>query len=246
MIIADIHSHILPGVDDGSRSLDQSVDMLAEAYKSGTRHIVATPHFGARRFAVEKDTVLGLTERLNKELAQRDIDMTVYPGNEIRCTTTTADDLRDGIVCPVNQNRYLLVELPFEQLYDDVCGMITQCGALGHRIVLAHPERHDYLTGKFDQIEKLIKNGVLLQCNADSLFGKNGLRAQFFAHKMMRRNMVSFIASDCHSTGSRGPQLASAYKNISRWYGKQTARTLFYENPMRMINGRLITNRGSQ
>ena len=241
MIIADIHCHILPDVDDGAQSFTQSMDMLMAAYKCGTRHIVATPHFGGRRFEVKKDIVLKLTDKLNAELARRDINLTVYPGNEIRCTTTTVDSLREQIVCSVNQKKYLLVELPFENMYSDVAKLVLSCNELGHKLILAHPERYEYLTKDFKTLEKLCENGVLFQCNADSLFGANGIKARYNIHKMLSKKMVRFIASDCHSVAPRGPQLDTAYNYVAHLYGKSTARALFYDNPLRIIKGKTIT-----
>ncbi|MBQ6570154.1 MAG: tyrosine-protein phosphatase [Clostridia bacterium] len=241
MIIADIHSHILPGVDDGSSSLAQSLDMLEEAYNNGTRHMVATPHFGGRSFAVNKDTVLELTGELNEELARRDINLTVYPGNEIRCTPDTLNSIKDNIVCSANQNRYLLVELPFDQPDCDIESLVLNCAEMGHSLVLAHPERYQYLMKDFKTLEKLLRRGVLLQCNADSIYGLAGRKVKHYAHKLMRKNMVSFVASDCHSVIQRGPQLSAAYNTIAKLYGSDTANTLLYDNPMRMIAGKKIT-----
>lgn len=227
MIIADIHSHILPDVDDGAESVTHSLDMLIAAYKCGTRHIVATSHFGGQRFVVKKDIVEQLTNELNKEMFMRGLNMTVYPGNEIRCTPDTVKELKSGNACSMNNGRYLLVELPFNEDAEKAEELVLGCGELGHKLILAHPERYDYILNNFSIVENLTKNGVLLQCNADSLYGNNGVKSMYFVHNLLQKKMVSFIASDCHSTFQRGPQLDSAYRIISRWYGESTAKKLY-------------------
>jgi len=240
MIIADIHTHILPDVDDGSESMTQTLDMLIAAYKCGTRHIVATSHFGGQHFTVKKETVTELTKQLNREMFLRGMNLTIYPGNEIRCSTSTVDDLREGVACSINFGKYVLVELPFHNTLTNVEDLVLNCGNLGHELILAHPERHEYLMDNIQILQRLTEYGVMLQCNADSLYGNNGVKSMYFVHNLLRKKMVSFIASDCHSTFQRGPQLDSAYRIITRWYGQNTAKKLLYENPMRVIGSRAI------
>lgn len=242
MIIADIHCHILPGVDDGANTFRQSYDMMIAAYNSGVRHIIATPHFGGRNIFVPGEKVVELTAALNDAAFQMGMNMKIYPGNEIRCSNDVASALKENSACTLNGGKYILVELPFNGPVNNIIDMVLACGTLGHRLILAHPERHRAVTEDKSIVEFLHSNGVLFQCNADSLRGNNGFRAKKFVHYLLKRDMLSFIGSDAHSVYSRGPQLDDVYELIRKRYGILTAQRVFYENAMSVIENKEIRN----
>lgn len=240
MIIADIHSHIVPQIDDGSTNLDDSIEMLTLAYKSGTRHIVATSHFGGQGYFTDNENIIKYAETLSDEMKKRDMNLKVYPGHEFMFSEECVNHLIKGKINTINNNGFLLFELPFDMLLQNIAERIfsfqDECGV---EIIMAHIERYDYFYKNFNIIEKLVDNGIFIQINGDSLRGKNGKMAKKLAEKLLRYDMVHFISSDMHNTSTRAPQLDDIYLKLRKDYGGEFARRLMYENPMRVISGEM-------
>ncbi|MDR1564993.1 MAG: hypothetical protein LBS74_08560 [Oscillospiraceae bacterium] len=239
MIIADIHTHILPWLDDGPSDMKTAMDMLEAAYWNGTRHIVATSHFGGQGYWVAKEAIETGVASLSEELHARGLNIKLYAGHEVMLTPDVTNQLLAGNVNTINNAGFLLLELPFGVHIPNLHEVINDIAeATRLRIILAHPERYDYLAAHPETIAALTDLGVLIQINGDSLSGKNGRTAKHFAIKMLNKKQVHFVASDTHDPVHRPPSLKEAYTYVSQHYSSQTAKNLFYENAIRVINGR--------
>lgn len=239
MIIADIHSHILPAVDDGARDLNTSIAMLETAYKSGTRHIVATPHFCEGKFMVDRQKMYNWVEQLRYEMFLRDMNITIYPGHEVRCAATVAKHFENGEIATLNDAGFMLLELPFSTNIPNFTEMFYSIQSQTRtRIIFAHPERHACVYSHPETVENMAERGIMLQINADSIRGRNGKEAKALVERLLKKGLVSFVASDAHENVNRTTALNDVYIKVQQKYGERTAKKIFYENQMSILKGR--------
>ena len=233
----DIHCHIVFGVDDGSFSLSESVEMARVALEGGTDVIIATPHANApdldpNDWDAEFDKKL---KSLNDALVSEGIPLTVCPGHEVFCSDNVVRLYRGGKLMTLNRSRYLLIEFDF---YSDVESMLAYCDDLSDQgviPVIAHPERYEAIKEDLDAAFRLKRHGCLLQLNGGSLFGAFGRASREVAHDLIGEYAADFIASDAHSPYMRTPYLADAHEMVCELYSPDYADLLFDENPRRVL-----------
>jgi protein-tyrosine phosphatase len=203
----DLHCHVLPGIDDGPRTIERSVELARLAASMGTRTLVATPHI-SRRYPNDADTILRLTDELNVRLAQEGVDISIRSGAEI-AVTRLAD------IAPANLARlglggscWLLVEPPFLPTATGFEVALLDLMRRGRRIVLAHPERCPAFQRDPKQLASLVRAGAITSITAGSLVGRFGGEVQRFAFKLVRDGMVHNVASDAHDCLRRTPGIA--------------------------------------
>lgn len=233
--MVDIHSHILPNVDDGAGSLEEAVEMAKLAAVDGTHTIIATPHAADGRYNSEPQRVLESVSRLNLVLQQHDVPLTVCCGQEIRVNSSTLDDLMEHRVLPLNNGSYVLLELPSRIRTGEIEELIHEMKLLGHIPIIAHPERNASLLNDSELLYRFITCGALSQVNASSVTGANGNRIRKAAMQFLRRGLVQFIASDTHNTTSRVPGLQAAYRRIALKLGREKVQELI-GNSLSVLN----------
>lgn len=226
----DIHSHLLPGVDDGARNRDESLAMLRIAAADGIRTIVATPHY--RTIDPGLPMIAGAALRVvRKHVEQEGLPIQVLGGFELSITpklSERSDELR-GL--GLNGSRYLLVEGPEQFWPAYVEAELFGLQASGLRPILAHVERYHALNDDIERAVTLARRDILLQVNASSLTGCNGWRQEQLARELVRRGIVSFIASDSHSQRSRTPLIHRGARAAARLIGNEAAEALVGGNP---------------
>lgn len=202
----DIHTHILPGIDDGSPSYEESV-ALARCYVNvGIKKVVATPHFiPGTAWATPVDKVLELVDALQNSLDTEGIDLEILPGMEIAFHKKLADRIEKGLVLPLGDSEYYLIEPSFNGEQDSLLAALSSLLKRGYKIILAHPERIDGLRGKIENIRLLVEKGLLIQINAGSLLGYFGRSAKELAQSLWERDCFHLIASDTHDMNKRRP-----------------------------------------
>jgi protein-tyrosine phosphatase len=229
----DIHSHILPGLDDGSASLEESVEMLKIAMEGGTTEIVATPHAnGEFRFEPE-----AIAEKV-AELSAAVPNIRIYTGCDFHLAY---ENIQDALAHParytINQKSYLLVEFSDLIIFhttDEIFGQLLGAGMIP---VVTHPERNALLQQRLKDLGQWVEQGACLQVTAMSLMGRFGRRAQEFSERLLKEGLVHFIASDAHDKKNRTPDLKAAYEHVARKYGKRRAEDLFVKNPGNAVRG---------
>ncbi len=238
----DLHCHLLPGVDDGPPTLEESIVMARAAYQDGVRAIVATPH--ARDWGLAhpgEDACHGVAELvrdLEQVLHQVGIPLALYPGMEIHLDPDLPEWLRSGRVCPLGAGPYFLLELPFFQPSPYLEQVISDVQLQGWRPVLAHAERYTYVQEAPDLLAPLVERGVLVQVTANSLTGNAGPLAGETAVRLLRRGLVHCLASDGHTGhASRAPLLMAGVQAAARVVGSAQARALVTEMPQQILDG---------
>jgi protein-tyrosine phosphatase len=230
----DIHSHILPGLDDGSPDLEVSVAMARLAAESGTTDLVASPHADLQ---FEFDPAV--TERKIAELAEASGSaVRIHYGCDFHLHY---ENVQDALANPskyaINHKCYVLVELSellVLKTADDV--LERMCGA-GMVPIITHPERNSVLQHHIEKLEAWVRNGCSVQVTAQSLLGRFGRKAQAFTVDLLKRDLVHFVASDGHDCHKRPPRLDEAFTRVRDEFGDAAAQRLFAANPAAALAG---------
>ncbi len=235
--MTDIHSHILPGVDDGAQTLEESSAMLDLADGAGTRAMVATPHADLR-YRFRPDHCRELLDRL----ADRHPDgPRLYLGCELHLTPENITRVieKPGLYS-LNGRGCILLELP-DRIMPDLAGnAIEALIDSGLRVIIAHPERNPYIQHRLSYLDRLTEMGCYLQLTARSLSGGFGLAATSAGNYILRRRLAHFIATDAHGATYRKPILRVAFERVSKTYGEESAHLLFADNPEAALSGAII------
>ena len=208
MPIADLHSHILPGVDDGPADIAGSFALARAAVAAGTTEIVATPHIDDHHYIAPED-IAAAVAALNATLVDRGVGLVVRPGAEIalpRLFDLTAEQLS---VLALGGGPYLLLESPFRRLVGELDTLIFTAQTRGYRVLLAHPERSPIFHRDPEALRRLVEHGVLVQLTATSITGAFGETVRRASLDMLRDGLVHVVASDAHDHARRPPELVS-------------------------------------
>lgn len=234
----DIHSHILPGMDDGAQSLEISLQMGRIAYDNGVQDIIATPHVIAGVFDNRRPHILQAVEDLKRAYKEHDIAVNILPGAEYHLEPDLVERLKKRELVTLNDGgRYLLVELPQSIVPDYTTEVLYELQIVGVRPVIAHPERNHRLMANPALLELINNRGAVMQLTAASLTGLFGGKVQKNAWTLINDSNTVVVASDAHSTHGRGPRLGEAYLEIRNRLGQETAQLLCSENPERLVKG---------
>lgn len=231
----DIHSHILPGIDDGAADVDASLILIRELVDNGVTDIVATPHYVdetnyVSNVAANTKLMKNLAARLKKEK----INVELHLGNEIYICPKILKLLADGEISALNGSKYLLVELPMSGEYPGYMDAFMELQRAGYKVILAHPERYTAFFKDFDSIRELYDMGVLLQCNLGSFIGHYGKQPRKIAEKLAKNDMIFAVASDIHHP--RGPKFMPAVmKRLSKFYGTFELEDILEKNPRKIL-----------
>lgn len=222
----DIHCHILPGIDDGATTLDESLEMLRLAVAGGTARVIATPHADAA-MALQYDSLIKLVLQLNTMAQDSGIDIKVELGAEYTLDWGLDEAAEDKRIIRMAGSDAILVELPFSQLPEAVWTILFQLKMKGYLPIIAHPERCSAIQSDFLVAQRLYDEGYQLQVNSGSLLGLNGAKCQKTALKMVMSGLVSNVASDAHSPRTRNPDLQKVFMFLQRRLGAAKAKNLF-------------------
>ncbi len=235
--LVDIHSHILYGLDDGARTLDDSVGMLHLAAESGTTDIVATPHANSQ-FTFDPDLI---TRRIEEVQQAAGPIPRIHRGCDFHLTL---ENIQDALANPgkysINHHCYLLVEFSDLLIPRTTQEIFDRLQSAGLTPIITHPERNALLHTRLDQLQTWVEKGALVQVTAGSLLGNFGRSAKSVATTLMNRNLVHFIASDAHDTRHRTPNLKDAYEYVEKHWSGTVAKLLFTTAPGAVIAGEEI------
>jgi protein-tyrosine phosphatase len=236
--VIDIHSHILPGLDDGSKSLEESVDMVRMAAEGGTTDIVASPHANQQyKFDAR------LVERKISEVQAAAGDVPkIHYGCDFHLTL---ENIEDSVRAPrkysINGHGYLLVEFSDFHIPKNADEIFARMMQAGLRPIVTHPERNQLLQKRLPELEAWAAQGVLMQVTAQSFLGRFGRTAKRFSEELMSHGLVHVIASDAHDTQRRTTDMREPHRYVEKQYGVEAADRLFAENPRAILAGVAIS-----
>lgn len=213
--MVDLHSHILPGIDDGASGNEASIEIARVAAAAGTRAMVATPHVSVR-YDFDLATIGARTGELNAALATRGIPLAVLPGAEI--ALTRLPELSDealGELC-LGAGRYVLVESPFTRGETLIEEALFGLQVRGYKPVLAHPERSPLFRANIDRLHRLTERGIVSSVTSGSMAGRFGSTVRRFTLRLFREGLVHNVASDAHDAVHRPPVLRDGFEAVAR------------------------------
>ena len=238
----DIHCHILYGLDDGAVSIEEALEMARIARTGGTKRIIATPHSnvtGSYRnvWCEEFSDMIG---RLNTRLRERDVDVEIYPGQEIFCGEGFLNLLLGGELITLNNSKYPLVEFDFYEHSSSVYLKLKKLVSEGYVPVVAHPERYAFAFENSASVLELKNYGALIQLNAQSIIGGFGRYPKLVSEYILKNELADFVASDAHSPYMRTPYLADAHSIISDITSVDYADRVLNVNPSKILKNEKI------
>ncbi len=206
----DIHSHILPGIDDGAKKIEDTMEMLRIASKNGIKKMAATSHFYSGYYENKYIDICKHVEEVNIKAREISLDVEIFPGQEIFLDKHTLKHYENSIIKGINNTKYMLVELPMETMPKDSLDLIYELRIKGVIPIIAHPERYAYIMEKNSIINSFIDEHCLFQINSGSITGIFGKKVQKTSEILISHGICDFIASDAHSTGRRCPSIRAA------------------------------------
>jgi len=231
----DIHSHILPGVDDGAQTEADSIAMAKAAVEQGIHTIIATPHHKNGKYENERKQIIQYTEILRELLAREHIPLTVLPGQEIRLNGEMLEDLEDGSLLSLNDTKYLFIEFPSGHVPRFAKQMIFDIQVAGYTPIIVHPERNRELIEHPGKLYDFVQNGALTQVTAGSVKGKFGKNVQKFTQQLLENHLTHFIASDAHNTKTRAFWMEEAFQEVKKNFGSDYFY-MFLENSQLLVD----------
>ena len=227
----DCHSHILFGIDDGAKTIENSISILTKMQALGFESIILTPHYRGRYLAniKEKQEVL---DKLNSALKDNNINIKLYLANEVKITSNMLELINNDTIKTINN--YLFLELPFDTKIYNLKKIIYELQSNNIKVILVHPERYPYMTlGDFIELND---NDVYLQVNYESILGKYGIKAKSMARKLLKKDIVYLLGTDVHRDSTiMFKKFDRMNKKIIRLVGEEQFKNLSYNNIKKII-----------
>jgi protein-tyrosine phosphatase len=196
----DIHSHFIPGIDDGAKTIEDSVKLLSEMQQMGYKKVITTPHIMSDYYQNTPEIILGGLEKVRQALKENNIPLEVDAAAEYYVDFDFERKLNEEKLLTFGNN-YLLFEISFLNAPANLDHVIFRMQSLGYKPIMAHPERYNFWHAQFGKYERLVEKGILLQMNINSLTGYYSPATKKISEQLIEKNMISFIGSDCHHEG---------------------------------------------
>jgi protein-tyrosine phosphatase len=235
--VIDIHSHIMPEIDDGARTMEEAVQMARIAAADGIEYMVSTPHmFNGLSHNPEPREILERVNALNEAI--NDPTIKILPGNEVHISHEIAQQVKDKRVTKINQQNYMLVEFPQLTVPVGAEELFYQLLLQGVHPILVHPERNGQIQSRPAIVAEYVEKGVFVQVTAMSVTGEFGPAAKNTTEILLRHNCVHFLATDTHRPHRRPPILSRGRDAAAAIIGEEAARALVEMNPRAVIEGK--------
>lgn len=240
----DIHTHILPYIDDGADSWDETMEMLRQAENDGISGIVCTSHVLYILNKEIEEIFIEKFQELKKRAGNENINLKLYLASEININAKF--EFSSPIATINGEGKYMVLELPMNEFPNHAGDLFFQLSLKGIVPILVHPERNAMIIQRPDIVDNLVKRGVLIQVNSGSITGIFGRRIRDVVFYLLVKGLVHVVASDCHGLIGRPPILSDAFKIVDKKCGRRFADQLFNENPYKIIAGEAIDLDNSQ
>lgn len=234
----DLHCHLIYETDDGAKKIENSINMLKEAYQAGFTKICCTPHYFEPHYTKTLEENQEKLEIIKEKLKDENIDIELFLGNEIYIDDKIDENIIKKNISKINNSEYILIELPimFEQnnSEDIIYSLIRK----GYNVILAHPERYVYVQKNIKYLDPFLEMGVYLQGNYESLIGKYGVEAKKTLKKLLKKKQISLMSTDNHRENSTYVKLEKILKVLKRY-----AKGEYFENITEINANKILSNK---
>ena len=238
-VIIDIHSHILPGIDDGAKNMQETIEMIHMAVAEGIDAMIATPHYEVGTMAEKNARYQEIFEEVQQYITGHQIPLQLYQGNEIYYSGSIPEILQQGGVRTMNQSRYVLIEFPFGVEYPSMLRALSMLIYAGCWPILAHAERYTTLRN-MNNLREIVRMGVYIQLNESAVIGRDGWRTKRYCHKLLKNQLVHAIGTDAHGSQRRRPKMRECVAYIDKKYGIDYRKQICEHNPVSILRGERI------
>lgn len=236
----DIHSHILPNIDDGAKDIEESIEMAKLYLENGIQKVIATPHYiEGYENSPKKDNII-ILDRFREILRKEGLELEVYLGNEIYITMNIFIFLKEKRVATLNNSSYILLEFPMLNMPIFVEGLIYNLLLKGYVPIIAHPERNKKIIDNPNILYNLINKGALAQLNLPSLVGRYGHEIKTTGEILLKHNMIHFVSTDAHSKHKRSPKVSNSLNILKNLVDAKTFEEITFINPSKVIEDKEI------
>ena len=235
MNLIDIHCHILPKVDDGPDSVEESLKILKDMRRQGIKHVIVTPHYRPEMFEPSMKRVIYSYRHL-RDIAY-DMGVSMSLGCEYYRNEQIIDHMDNRKRPSMAGSRYVLIEFSMNDLFPTIRNYVYELITHGYQPIIAHVERY-FCCQKMEKIQELKDMGALIQVNAGSVLGEEGWKLKKFCLELMKKDLIDFIASDTHNTSDRKLNLKKCASYVTKKMGKQYAERIFFNNPLNILKNR--------
>lgn len=237
----DLHCHILPGIDDGPKNWEMSLEMARLAVDEGITHILATPHHMNRHWVNPKDKVTSLVNELQRKINKENIPLTIFPGQEVRLHGEILDNIQKDEICFIDElNQYVLIEFPTATVPDYADRLFYNLQNEGITPIIVHPERNHAILKDPSILYDFVSRDILAQVTAASYVGLFGKEIEKLSTQLIAADLVHFLASDAHNVTSRRFHMKEAFEKLETEYGKEKVRA-FDQITRDLINGDVVS-----
>jgi len=237
----DLHCHILPGIDDGPKNWEMSLEMAKAAVDEGITHILATPHHMNRHWMNPKSDVLLLVNELQERIDNENIPLTIFPGQEVRLHGEILQNIQKDEICFIDEfNQYILIEFPTATVPDYADRLFYEMQSAGIIPVIVHPERNHAILKDPSILYEFVSRDILAQLTAASYLGLFGKEIEKLSTQLIEHNLVHFLASDAHNVTSRKFYMKEAFRKLEKEYGKEKVRA-FDQVTRDLVNGDVVS-----
>lgn len=227
----DIHSHILHGVDDGCKSIDEAIKLIEEEIRQGVTDIILTPHYRLPHYHKSLNEVNSNYIELCNRVKELSLNVNLYLGREIHYNKNTIERLNNGRFESIANSSYYLLEFSYND-YTEIDEVVYKLNRLNKKVIIAHIERYKYIKS-IDDYYQIRSMGALIQVNASTICGKNSFLSKHLVFRLIKEGLVDFVASDIHS--SRVNYMEKAYNIVLKKFGEKVASDLFYNNARALL-----------
>lgn len=232
----DFHSHILPNIDDGSRNMEQTVEILKEAKNAGFNKIISTSHYMEGYYNIDEEQ----RKKLIEEVKEQNQGIELFLGSEIYVTGNIVELLKDQKASTINNSKYVLFELPLNTKEIMAKEVIYRLIENNYVPIIAHPERYKYVQENIEYIMELVDMGALLQSNYGSIIGMYGRKAESTVKKLLKEDAVQFLGSDVHREKQVYDKIPKILKKLNKIISEEKIDELTIINPQKVLNNEEI------
>lgn len=232
----DVHSHMIPNVDDGSHSVEETFKMIEEAKQAGFTDIILTSHFLLNHYETNANELVFWKEKIQEIMNARNYGVNLHSGMEIYISNQIQDLIKEKRLLTLANSRYMLIELPLSSTVKYLDYVIYTLQSLSIQPIIAHPERYKYVQENPDLVEEYIDKGALIQCNYGSIEELYGKAAKKTLKILLKKNNVHFLGSDCHREESIYLVIPQAIRKIKKIIGEDEFYKISTINPKKILD----------
>lgn len=234
----DVHTHIIPNIDDGSKSVEETFNLINEARNAGFTDVILTPHFITNYYETPGAEVKFWTESLQKIIDEKNIKIKLHSGMENYISEELSELAKNGTVLTLADSRYILIEFPMNTTMRNADQILFVMRNMGYKVIIAHPERYKCIQDNIEYAMQLVEEGCLLQANYGSIVDIYGKEAKKTLKQLLKMDLISFLGTDTHKEGTIYQIMPQILKKLKKVITEEKLYEITTENPRKIIENR--------